>query len=138
LAGDGTVCDCSFKNNNGKNIASYTTSIIFNTSTKMIYDYCVRFDNNELIGILNAKLTKSDIIVLDRGYSKLTFMDNLSKCSHFVIRLTKNLLIHKSFMKTNKNSMIIKRNGYNIKLIKYTVDKKTRKIIKNKYIGVED
>ena len=91
FAGDGTVCDCSFKNNHGKNVASYTTSIILNTLTKMVYDYCVRFDNNELTGILNAKLTKSDIIVLDRGYAKLSFMDKLSKRTHFVIRLTKNL-----------------------------------------------
>ena len=138
FAGDGTVSECSFKNSYGKNVASYTTSIIFNTSTKMVYDYHVMFNNNELTGILNAKLTKADIIVLDRGYSKLSFMDKLSNRTNFIIRLTKNLLIYKKFMKTNKNSMIIKRNGYDIKLIKYSVDGRTRRIIKNRYIDCDN
>ena len=133
FAGDGTVSECSFKNNYGKNISSYTTSIILDTLNNLVYDYHVRFDNNELSGILNANLSKSDIIILDRGYSKLSFMDKLSKRTNFVIRLTKNLMIYKKFMRSNKNSMIINRNGYNIKLIKFSVDKHTRKIIKNKY-----
>ena len=133
LAGDGTISNTSFKNNNGKNMASYTNSIIINTITNLVYDHCIRFDNNELKGILNAKLTKSDIIILDRGYSKLTFMDKLADRTNFVIRLTKNLLIHKKFMKANKNSMIIKHNGYDVKLIKYSVDEKTRNIIKDRY-----
>lgn len=133
LAGDGTISNTSFKNNNGKNMASYTNSIIMNTLTNLVYDHCIRFDNNELKGILNAKLTKSDIIILDRGYSKLTFMDKLADRTNFVIRLTKNLLIHKKIVKANKNSMIIKHNGYDVKLIKYSVDEKTRNIIKDRY-----
>jgi hypothetical protein len=94
LAGDGTVSECSFKNNHGKNVASYTTSIIFNTLTIMVYDYRIRFNNNQLTGILNANLTKSYIIVLDRGYTELSFMDKLSKRTHFVIILTKKIYIN--------------------------------------------
>jgi hypothetical protein len=135
LVGDGTISNASFKNDQGKNMVSYTNSIIMNTKTNMVYDHCVQFDNNELTAVLNTKLTKSDIIVLDRGYSKLSFMDKLSKQTFFVIRLTKNLLIHKNFMKTNKNSIVINRNGYDIKLIKYKVDDETRKIIKDRYMS---
>lgn len=102
LAGDGTVCECSFKNKFGKNIASYTVSIILNTLNNLVFDHHICFDNNELHGILNAKLTKSDIIVLDRGYSKLGFMDKLSKRTNFVIRLTKNLMIYKKYIKSGK------------------------------------
>ena len=141
LAGDGTVSNVSFKNNHGKNMASYTNSIIMNTLTNLVHDHRIQFDNNELKGILDAKLTKSDIIILDRGYSKLAFMNKLADRTNFVIRLTKNLLIYKKFMKANKNSMIIKHNGYDIKLTKYLVDNNTRNIIKNRYAndkGEED
>ena len=141
LAGDGTISNVSFKNDHGKNIASYTNSIIMNTLTNLVYDHRIQFDNNELKGILDTKLTKSDIIILDRGYSKLAFMNKLAGRTNFVIRLTKNLLIYKKFMKTNKNYMTIKHNGYNIKLIKYLVDNNTRNIIKDRYAndkGEED
>ena len=133
FAGDGTICKCSFRNEHGKNIASYTISIILNTMNNLIYDYRLCFNNNELSGILNAKLTLSDIIVLDRGYSKLSLMDKLSKRTNFVIRLTRNLMIYKNFIKSGKDCMIINRNGYRIKLIRYYVDKETRIIIKDKY-----
>ena len=99
----------------------------------MIYDYRLCFDNNELSGILNTKLTLSDIIVLDRGYSKLSLMDKLSKRTNYVIRLTRNLMIYKKFIKSGKVCMIINRKGYRIKLIRYYVDKETRIIIKDKY-----
>lgn len=138
LVGDGTVCKCSFRNDHGKNIASYTVSIILNMATNLVYDHTILFNNNELTGILNANLTKSDIIVLDRGYSKLSFMDKLAKRTYFVIRLTRNLMIYKRFMKMNEQSMIIKRNGYKIKLIKYSVDKETREIIKSRYNGCDN
>ena len=114
-------------------MASYTNSIIMNTLTNLVYDHRIQFDNNELKGILDTKLTKSDIIILDRGYSKLAFMNKLAGRTNFVIRLTKNLLIYKKFMKTNKNCMTINHNGYDIKLIKYLVDNNTRNIIKNRY-----
>ena len=104
-----------------------------NTLTNLVYDHRIQFDNNELKGILDTKLTKSDIIILDRGYSKLAFMNKLAGRTNFVIRLTKNLLIYKKFMKTNKNCMTINHNGYDIKLIKYLVDNNTRNIIKNRY-----
>ena len=56
LAGDGTISNTSFKNNNGKNMASYTNSIIMNTLTNLVYDHCIRFNFNfalsYIIGIL--------------------------------------------------------------------------------------
>lgn len=60
-------------------------------------------------------------------------MRKISKETNFVIRLTKNQMIYKIFIKMNKNSAIIKHNGYDMKLIKFSVDDKTRQIIKNKY-----
>ena len=65
-------------------------------------------------------------------------MDNLSKKTNFVIRLTKNLLIYKQFIKTNDSELIINRKGYKIKLVKYIVDNNTRQIIKDKYKGVDE
>ena len=103
-AGDGTVCECNFKNSDGKSIASYTISSVLHISSNLIYDFNIQYDNNELTGITNTKFKKNDIIILDRGYSKLSIIDNFCKKTNFVIRLTKNLLIYKAFIKkTNLN-----------------------------------
>ena len=131
--GDGTVCECNFKNSDGKSIASYTISSVLHLSSNLIYDFNIQYDNNELTGITNTKFKKNDIIILDRGYSKLSIIDNFCKKTNFVIRLTKNLLIYKYFIKTNQSELIITRNGHKLKLIKYHIDNKLKAIIKAKY-----
>jgi hypothetical protein len=102
-------------------------------ATNLIYDFNIQYDNNELIGIIRTKFTKKDIIILDRGYSKLSIIDKLCKKTNFVIRLTQNLIIYKEFMKSNKDEMIISRNGHQLKIIKFIADNKTRAIIKERY-----
>ncbi len=53
--------------------------------------------------------------------------------TNFVVRLTKNLLIYKTFIKNNESESIIVRGEHKLKLIKYHVDKNLQAIIHMKY-----
>jgi hypothetical protein len=131
--GDGTVCECNFKNSGGKSIASYTISSVLHIASNLIYDFNIQYDNNELTGITKTKFTKNDIIILDRGYSKLLIIDYFLTKTNFVVRLTKNLLIYKTFIKNNESESIIMRGEHKLKLIKYHIDKNLQAIIQMKY-----
>ena len=87
----------------------------------MFANYDIAFDNNENKILLNQPLTKKNLIIADRGYSNICFLEKLIKRTNFVIRLKKNLLIVKNFLKKNIDNDIIKFGNYRLKLVKYYV-----------------
>lgn len=130
LAGDGTVVNCSIPNLNGKNVASFTISSLLNVASRTFHSYILDYDNSEAKALFNHTLTKSHLIILDRLYADIVTLKKLSKTTNFVVRLKKNLLITKNFIKSNKNDDIININkNQKIKLVKYYVDKKTKKAV---------
>ena len=133
LAVDGTVINSAIDNLNGKNVCSLTISSLLDISNNMFYDYLIAFDNNETKTLLKQPLNKNQLIIMDRGYSDISFLKIINKRVNFIVRLKKNLLMYKSFMKKNISSDIINIDGMRIKLVKYHVDKKTKKVIIKKY-----
>lgn len=130
---DGSCINCSVNNLSGKNLSSITISSILDVSNKMFFNYDIAFDNNENKILLKQPLTKKNLIIADRGYSNICFLKQLIKKTNFVIRLKKNLSIVKNFVKKNIDSDIIRFGNYKLKLVRYYVNKKTRKLIINKY-----
>jgi len=130
---DGSCINCSVNNLSGKNVSSMTISSILDVSNKMFSNYDITLDNNENKILLKQPLTKKILIIADRGHTNICFLKQLIKKTNFVIRLRKNLLIVKNFVKKNVDSDIIKFGNYKLKLVRYYVNKKTRKLIINKY-----
>ena len=115
-----------------------TLSSIINLENDTFYNYELAEDNNETKTLLKQPLTKDHIITLDRGYATIEFLKKLDKHTNFVVRLKKNLLITKNFMKEKEDSTIIKFGNTSLKLVKYYVDKTTKKIILHKYKDEND
>ena len=139
LSGDGTLTKCAIKNLNGTNIASITISCLMDISNHLFYDYKVAYDNNETEVLLTQPITKKHLLLLDRGYGKnLEFLKNLNTKTNFVVRITKGLNIYKNFIRKNINSDIINYKGMKLKLVRYYVDKKTKKAVIGKYANDKD
>lgn len=133
LAGDGTICKCSIKNIEGIDISSITMSLVINISNQLVHDHNINYDCNEHASILKHNLTKFDIIVLDRLYSDNIILKKLNSMTNFVIRVKKNLVYYKKFIKSKKSEDIVIIKNVPIKLIRYHIDKTTKKIIIKKY-----
>lgn len=133
MAGDGTVIKCSIRNLKGTNMACMTVSSLINMFDRSFYNYKLSKTNTECETLLNQPLTKKHLVVLDRGYADVTNLCSLDKKTNFVVRIKKNFLITKEFLKKDINSDIITVGNTKLKLVKYYVDKKTRKIIIKKY-----
>ena len=89
-------------------------------SNNMIYDYSFCFDCNETNALKNSALFKSDIVILDRGYSSYDLMDHLYKKTNFVLRIKSNLSIAKKIIDSKKNSIILEHNQMKLKLIMFS------------------
>jgi hypothetical protein len=136
LAGDGTKVKCAYKicNNKGTNIAAINIVAIYDIKYGTFRDYKIAYDCNEHTGLLQHTLTKDDLIILDRNFASHELMNILKKKTNFLIRLKINLLCVKKFMlESNISEKVINYKGTRIKLVKYWIDKKTKKIILNKY-----
>jgi hypothetical protein len=60
-------------------------------------------------------------------------LKNLDNKTNFVVRVKKNLIYVKKFIKSNKAEDTVYVNNVPIKLIRYRIDKKTKKLIIKKY-----
>lgn len=138
LAGDGTVGKCSIKNAEGIDISSIVISTIVDISNNLVYSYNVDYDCNEHKAIFKHPLKKSDIIILDRLYSNGVTLKKLDKMTNFVVRVKKNFVYVKKFIKSGKAEDVVSVNGVSIKLIRYKIDKTTKKIIIKKYCETDD
>lgn len=138
LAGDGTISNCSIKNADGTDISSIVMSTVVNISNNLVYSHNIDYDCNEHKAIFKHPLTKSDIIILDRLYSNGSTLKKLDKMTNFVVRVQKNFVYVKKFIKAKKAEDIVTVNGVPIKLIRYNVDKTTKKIIVKKYCETDD
>lgn len=135
LVADGTKTKCAYRNkcNREKNIASINLVYLYDLLHNTFRDYKIAYDNNEQKTLLLHDFTKKDVIILDRGYSSYTLMHELKKRTNFIIRLKSDLTIYKKFMEEDRTSKVIVYEGTRLKLVKYRIDKKTKKIIINKY-----
>lgn len=135
LAADLTKSKTAYRNKSkkGKNLANVGISALFDISNRMFRSYQITYDNNEINGLLKHKMSKDDLIVLDKYYASYDLFKKLKKKTNFVVRLKKNLNIVKKFIKNKKLSTIVNVKGTRLKLIKYWIDKNTKNIIYNKY-----
>jgi hypothetical protein len=75
-------------------------------------------------------LSKNNIVVLDRLYSDLKTLTNLNEITNFVVRMKKNANYIKTFISENISEKIVMfKNGVILKLVRYHVDKTTKKLI---------
>lgn len=130
---DGTVINCAVKNPNGKDVSSITINSIYDANNQLFSDYEIAYDTNEMKALLRQELTKDDLLIMDRGYSSPAFLQKLNKKTNFIVRMKSNYVILKKFIKNHYNSMITQIGDMRVKIIKYHIDKSTKKIILNKY-----
>jgi len=121
---DGTYSTLNITNRNGKSCSSFELSILLDISNNMIYDYSFCFDCNETNALMNTALFKSDIVILDRGYSSYDLMDHLYKKTNFVLRIKSNLSIAQKLIDSTKNSIIVEHNQMKLKLIMFSKNHK--------------
>lgn len=131
---DGSVLNISVKNSFGTDIASISISLMLDISSNIIKSHIIDYNCNENNALYKHKLNKSTILILDRGYATMLNLKKLNKETNYIIRLKKNLLISKTFIKSKSSESIINiGKKHSIKLIKYKIDKTTKKIITTKY-----
>jgi IS4 transposase len=135
LAIDLTKTKTAYRNKSGKgkNLANVGISAMFNIRNQLFPSYNVTNDNNEINGLLEHNLSKKDLIILDRYYASYELFDKLKKKTNFIVRLKKNLKVVKNFIKSSELSKTTNIEGTRLKLVKYWIDKTTKKIIYDKY-----
>jgi len=135
LAGDLTKTKSAYriKTGKGKNITSVGISALFDIYHQTFRSYNVTYSNNEHLGLLEHEMSKKDLIILDRYYSSYDLFNKLKKRTNFLVRLKKNLCCVKKFLSDPASFTVINAEGVRLKLVKYWIDKKTKKIILNKY-----
>lgn len=136
LAADGSVICTRIFNKHGVGKASLTVCALLDIKTHLFHEYAIADDCNEHTSLVNQAKTCTidDIIIADRNYGKYSLLSQLYDNVGFLVRISKNMNIYKSFIKSSEHTRIIEHvhNGkkMRLKLIKYVISKKTRKRVK--------
>ena len=107
LAADGSVI-CIF-NKHGVGKASLTVCALLDVKTHIFHDYAIADDCNEHTSLVNQVKTCSidDLIIADRNYGKYSLMSKLYDNVGFLVRISKNMKIYKSFIKSSGQTRIV-------------------------------
>jgi len=136
IAVDGSIITTCISNDSNTLLASSTISALIDIDNRLFTDYKVSHSCNETDVLLQQldSIGPNDRIIADRNYSNLSFVEKL--CDNnikFVIRSKSNFKIVKEFMSEKKLSKVVMYNGKKLRIIRYKVDKKTRKVILDHY-----
>ena len=131
IAADGSVISISLENKNGVAKASLNLCSLLDINTQKFVDYTISKSCNEHDSLSTQvnKLQTNDLIIADRNYGKYVLMKKLYSKVGFLFRISKNMNIYKDFIASTDTTTIIQHNGMNLKLIKYAINKSTRKAV---------
>jgi len=129
---DGTCISIALKNKHGVSVGGATISSILDINSGAFIDYKVSYNLNENDALSQQlfQFTRNDLLIGDRNYGNYKLMKLMYNKVGFLFRIKSSNLIYKNLIKSSKSSMIVDHEGMKLKIIRYIVDRRTRKIIK--------